>query len=358
MQCVEIVTIKAVAERLSVIGAQAAAEAAYKKAAMAEIKDPVAERRRLDAQILDINMKLAATFDSAYTGDMPNSAIVLKRRELNAELEAAELELAAVPVVALPHDVFDAEGFGDLAAFLDDFPYIKDFDGADEREIRMVALFQELVGKISIDVISPRSCNIEIHGPVAHIGVDDSNPAPVIRVEARDVKLKVRELDYTYDRKWRQVSIPDIKITDAEWELLAPSLPGEPIWIEGYPKPIELRHALDLYLLHQHSNMGWHHLHTAQYVAKHWDHPIEIVHAAIELARYWNVMTLFLELAAERTPRLLTVVTKRLRGRRSGDIDDIPAAFDRRNQLKKGRALDPDAVLSLPKRYGLASTLM
>jgi hypothetical protein len=68
------------------------------------------------------------------------------------------------------------------------------------------------------------------------------------------------------------------------------------------------------------------------------------------------VIDLFADVASAHAPRLVTGIKIRMHGRRSSDIEDIPGAFDRRNKLKRARALDPDVVLSLPKRYMLDNT--
>jgi len=356
MQCVEVVAIQAAAERMVVIGAQSTAEKAYKAAAMKEIERTSADRKRLEAKMVDINAQFAATFVAAYTKSMPEGAIVSLRDDLNEQLESVQCELAALPIVEIPALPLAGIDFGDLNAFLQDFPYCKSFDGTNERESRLVAIFQELIGRVEIDGLSGRSFNLTIRGPLAHIGSDPNDPNPTIRIEARDVELKVaRGKSDLEKRRWNWVSIPDIRISDDEWALMAPSLPREPIWVEGYARPIELRHVLDLLIFKQRSKIGFSYLKSLPNVLSHWDHPVGVLQAALEIAKFWNIIDLFADLASVQAPRLTEGIKIRMMGRRSADIEDIPAAFDRRNSLKKARALDPNVKLSLPNRYVTAN---
>lgn len=352
MQCVEVRVIQAVAERMIAVGAQATAEKAYKSAARKEIEHTLAQRKSLEAQLKDIDARFAASFVSAYTKAMPEGAIALLRDQLNEQLATAQSELAALPVIEIPESPLEGVDFGDLQTFLQDFPYCKNFDGTDERESKMVAVFQELVGRIEIDPISARSFNLTIRGPLAHIGRDSNDSNPAIRIEARDVELKVAPgPGRAAELRWKKVSFADIRITDEEWGRLAPSLPSEPIWVEGYPKPIALRDVLDLLIYRQRSNIRFSYLKNLVKVQALWEHPIVVMQGAFEIAKFWNIIDLFAELAAAEAPRLIDGIKFRFKGRRSGDIEDIPAAFDRRNGLKKARALDPNVKLSLPQRY-------
>lgn len=358
MQCIEVVAIQVAAERMTAVGAQVTAENAYKSAAMKEIEKHASDRKKLEAEEKEINARFAATFMSAYTGDMPEGAIASVRKGLNEELERVHRDMVALPIVEIPDHPLEGMDLGDLGAFLKDFPYCKSFDITEERESRLVATFQELVGDIEIDALSARSFNMTIRGPLAYIGCDPSDPDPTIRIEARDVELRVAKgPSEAVDRRWNSVSIPEISINDEEWALMAPSLPREPIWIEGYPKPIELRHVIDLLIFKQRSKIGFSYLKALTKVLTHWDHPITVLRAALEIAKFWNVIDLFADVAGAKAPRLIDGIKVRLKGRRSADIDDIPGAFDRRNRLKKARALDPTIKLSLPDRYGLKNVL-
>jgi DNA invertase Pin-like site-specific DNA recombinase len=239
MQCVEIVTVEAAAERIGAVGAAVVAEKAYKSGAAREIAETEKERRGLEAQIKDILGRIKGTFEAAYTQGMGERAIASLRQDLNEDLEAKELELAALPVVTIPEKPLENLNFGELGAFLQDFPYCKDFDESDEHGSRMVAAFQELVSTIEVEALSARSFNLTIRGPLAHIGCRPDDPDPVIRIEARDVELKVpKGPSESAKRRWNYIPIADIRINDDEWALMAPFLPREPVWVEGHPKPI------------------------------------------------------------------------------------------------------------------------
>lgn len=358
MQCVESVIVEAVAKRMVAVGAQATAEKAYKHAAMREIEKTLADRRDLEAQEKEINSQFAGTFMAAYTKGMPDGSIVSLRDQLNEKLEAVQLEIAALPIIEIPKNPLDGVDFGDLNTFLQDFPYCKEFDGTDERESKMVAIFQELVGRVEIDPISARSFNMTIRGPLAHIGRAAEESEPAIRIEARDVELKVaRGPGLAAERRWKNVSIDDVRITDEEWCRLAPCLPAEPIWIDGYPKPIELREVIDIVIYKQRSKIGFGYMKCLSGVPALWNHPTGVLQGAFEIAKFWNVMDLFAKLAGEKAPRLIEGIKFRFKGRRSAEIEDISAAFDRRNRLKKERALDPNVKLSLPSRYRLDNAL-
>lgn len=353
VQCVEIVTVQAVAERIAAVGALATAEKAYKTSVAKEIAEADADRKRLEAEMESVLDKIKGTFETAYTQNMPRRAIESLRKDYNDDLERKELELAALPVVTIPDRPLENVDFNELSTFLQDFPYCKNFDGTDERESRLVAALQELVHSVNVEALSSRSFNLTIRGPLAHIGALPDDPDPVIRIEARDVELKLaRNLDEDRRRRWNRVSLPEIVIKDEEWTVMAPMLPTEPIWIEGYPKPIALRDVMDLLMFKKRANIGFGYLKdSCPNIVANWDHPLLVLRAASEIANFWNVIDLFIDVASNHAPRLLEGINIRLRGRRSVEIDDIPAAFDRRNSLKKARALNPKVKLSLPTRY-------
>jgi hypothetical protein len=358
MQCVEATVIKAAAERLLAVGAHVTAEKAYKSSMMKELEQTVLDRKKLEADKKGILEKHAATFDAAYTNDMPAAAITLLRAKLNEALENVEVELAALPLIEIPKRPLQGVDFKGLAGFLQDLSYCKDFDVTDERESRMVAAFQELIGRIEIKPLSARSFNLTIRGPLAHIGRAHLDADPVLLIEARDAEVTLPSGHSASRKTWRELSVADIRIKDDEWARMAPSLPRGPIWVEGYPKPVELRQVIDLLLFKHRAKVGFSYFKHVPAVAAHWDHPVPILHAAFQIAKFWNVIDLFACLALTHAPRLVDGIKIRLTGRRSSDIEDIPAAFDRRNSLKMARALDPNVKLSLPKLYLVDNALM
>jgi len=352
LQCVEIVTVTAAAERVATVGAVTVAEQAYNSAVAREFADKEKDRHRIKAEIKGIIDQIKATFEAAYTQSIPEKTIELLRQGYNESLEKKKLELAALPIPAMPERPLESVDFSELAGFLQDFPYCKDFNGADERETRLMSAFQELVSSVEVEALSARSFNLTIHGPLANIGARPGDSNPTIRIEARNVELKVPKGSAKQPPiRWNRISVPDSRINDAEWALMAALLPREPIWIEGYPKAIEIRDVMDFLLLQRRSNIKVCDLHHCPSMTSQWEHPPLVLRAAREIANFWNVIDLFADIASKHAPRLIEGINIRLKGRRSSDIDDIPAAFDRRNSLMKARALDPNAVLSLPKRY-------
>ncbi|MGY3494380.1 recombinase family protein [Bradyrhizobium sp. USDA 4502] len=357
LQCIEIVVLNAAAERLAVGGVHAIVEQAHKESLGRRFKDSNAERIRLEKARDEIVEKLKATFEAAYTKSMPEFAIGSLREDLNAKFERNAFELAAVPVAEVhDHPLLKAD-FGKIRHFLEQFPYCKDFDGTDLEEATLVAQFQALIERVEVKPISSRSFDLTIRGPLAHIGSKESNPT--LRISARDVELKVPRgrAELEKERFRKEVRFADLAITDDEWRAMAPHLPREPIWIEGHPEPIELRTVLNLHLFRKRKNVDFSDMLASRRASVFMGVSIRLLRFAIEVANYWHVIDLFADVAGERAPRLLEGINVRMRGRRSGKFENIPSAFDRRNLLKKPRALDPTAICRVPTRFDLDTVL-
>ncbi|MCJ2109211.1 recombinase family protein [Methylobacterium sp. E-041] len=151
VQKLERVVLGLVCERLDEPGfVDAYLDAYNEENARAELQH-VASRTTLERQVTQLNNKLLATFDDAYTKGFRGTTLAKVRANVEEDLEKAEVALAALPRRPHPATV-DRAKVASLRATIETVRARAPFRPVDEAGKVLVASVREIVERIDVDV--------------------------------------------------------------------------------------------------------------------------------------------------------------------------------------------------------------
>ncbi|UWU94393.1 recombinase family protein [Bradyrhizobium sp. CB1015] len=190
---------------------------------------------------------LDQTYDDAMNAGMTTKAVLERRQSLCMRMDKIDDELAKIPIVrvaaspALPVPA-------DIEVFIDDLRLNRNYRNCGAAHAKVLAIFQSLVEKIIVRTDwDHRTVHVQIEGPIAFVE------------ESGEARLSL-------PTRWRQrmkektaaaaTQVRTNILTDADWNKLKPRLHDEPIWVEGFVQPIELRSVLNAMIFQKRVGIG------------------------------------------------------------------------------------------------------